>query len=139
MKRSFVVDNSVVMSWCFGDEKEKYADEVLGLLEECEAFVPGVWPLEAANVLLVAQRKKRLNKADAVRFLNLVRALPIRVVPETTERVFGDIIALAHETGLSSYDAAYLDLAMREGLPIATLDVNMRRGASLVGIELLET
>ncbi len=138
MGESFVVDNSVVMSWCFEDESEAYSDGILTALGERGALVPGVWPLEVANVLLVAQRKRRLTKADATRFMTLVRSLPISVVQETPGRVLGEILALARETGLSAYDASYLDLAMREGLPLATLDKAMRKAAKQSHVPLID-
>jgi predicted nucleic acid-binding protein len=138
MEGPFVVDNSVVMAWCFEDETGAYAEKVLDLLAEHEALTPSIWPLEVANVLLVAQRTKRLSKAEATRFLTLVRSLPIHVVQETPERILGETLVLARETGLSSYDASYLDLAMREGLPLATLDKALRKAARNTHTPLLE-
>jgi predicted nucleic acid-binding protein len=138
MLEPFVVDNSVVMSWCFEDEASAYSDRVLDRLGEHGVLVPGIWPLEVANVLLVAQRKKRLSKADATRFMMLLRSLPISVVQESTERVMGEILALAQSTDLSTYDASYLDLAMREGLPLATLDKAMRKAAKRSQVPLVE-
>jgi predicted nucleic acid-binding protein len=125
----FVVDNSVVMSWCFHDEMSEYADSVLDRLTDAQALVPGIWPLEVTNVLQMAQRKKRLGRAGSARFLVLLRSLPILVEQELPERVFAEIFSLADDTGLSTYDASYLDLAMREGLPLASLDKNLRKAA----------
>ncbi len=138
MGGSFVVDNSVVMAWFFEDESPPYSDKILELLAERGALVPGIWPLEVANVLLVAQRKKRLTQTDAARLVTLVRALPITVVQETPNRVLGNVMALARDTGLSAYDASYLDLAMREGLPLATLDKAMRKAAKQLHVPLVE-
>lgn len=125
----FVVDNSIVMSWCFDDEEDDYADSVLTALETMTAGVPAVWPLEVANVLLVAERRKRLTKSDTIRFLELLRELSVEVIQEASQRVTSEIIALAREQQLSSYDASYLDLAIRKGLPLATLDVRLRTAA----------
>lgn len=136
MKGPFIIDNSVVMSWCFEDEVRAYSDKMLDRLGEYGALVPGIWPLEVANVLLVAQRKKRLNKSDATRFITLLRSLPINVVQETPGRILGEVLALARDTGLSAYDASYLDLAMREGLPLATLDKAMQKAAKLSQVPL---
>lgn len=72
----FVVNNSVVMSWCFRDAGDGYADAVLGRLSEGEALVPGIWPLEVANVLVAAERRGRLNAADSTHFLRLLGDLP---------------------------------------------------------------
>jgi predicted nucleic acid-binding protein len=129
MTARFVVDNSVVMSWCFEDEGSSYAEAVLESLETGESFVPAIWPLEVGNVLLVAERKKRLSEASVVRFLTLVSSLPITVEQEPPERMLKEIISLAREHGLSTYDASYLDLAMRLGLPIATQDASLMKAA----------
>lgn len=138
MDGTFVVDNSVVMAWCFEETGQAYADCVLGSLGEQVALVPGIWPLEVANVLLVAGRTKRLGKAEAMRFISLVRTLPIDVVQASPGRILGEVLALATETGLSAYDAAYLDLAIREGLPLATLDKAMKKAAKRTGVEFFD-
>jgi predicted nucleic acid-binding protein len=122
MPERFVVDNSVVMAWCFQDEAVRYADAVLDMLVEGTALVPAIWPLEIGNVLVAAERKKRLSKADSVRFLALVTNLPITIVQESPERMLTEIVALARMQQLSTYDATYLDLAMREDIPLATMD-----------------
>jgi predicted nucleic acid-binding protein len=117
------------MSWCFEDEGSNYAQVVLESLEGGEAFVPAIWPLEVGNVLLVAERRKRLSQASTVRFLALLACLPITVEQETPERMLKEIISLAREYGLSTYDASYLDLAMRLDLPIATQDSLLLKAA----------
>jgi predicted nucleic acid-binding protein len=122
MSSFFVVDNSIIMSWCFRDEVSRYADAILERLENTTALVPAIWPLEIGNVLLVAERKNRLSKTDSNHFLSLLAALPIVVDQETPERMLKEIIALAREYNLSTYDASYLDLALRKEVPIATLD-----------------
>jgi predicted nucleic acid-binding protein len=124
-----VIDNSVVMSWCFKDESNKYADIVLNSLQKSNAVVPPVWPLEVVNVLLVAERMKRLSEADSMRFLTLLNQLPITVEEGQSEEMMLRTLSLAREYRLSSYDASYLDLAMRKGLPIATLDKGLRAAA----------
>jgi len=129
MTTRFVVDNSVVISWCFEDEGNSYAEAVLESLESCEAFVPAIWPLEVGNVLLAAERKKRLSRAAIARFLVLLGGLPITVEQETPERMLKEIVAFAREQRLSTYDASYLDLAMRLDLPIATLDESLAKAA----------
>ncbi len=129
MPGMFVADNSVVMAWCFEDEASRYADLVLDSLETADAVVPAIWPLEVGNVLLVAERKKRLSEAEIVRFLGLIGNLPIVVEQEAPERMLGEIVVLAREHRLSTYDASYLDLAMRRGLPIATQDTSLAKAA----------
>ena len=129
MSARFVIDNSIVMSWCFQDEGSGYTEAVLESLESGEAFVPAVWPLEVGNALLVAERKKRLSEASVVRFLTLVAGLPIMIEQETPERMLKEIVSLARQHGLSTYDASYLDLAMRLGLPLSTQDASLKKAA----------
>lgn len=136
MGKNFVVDNSVVMSWCFKDEDNPYADLVLGRFEEATVYVPSVWPLEVVNVLLAAERKKLISETDSIRFLRLLSQLPILVQHESPERAMKDILNLARAHDLSSYDASYLDLAMKKGLPLATLDKKMRKAAKSMNVEL---
>ncbi len=132
----FVIDNSVVMAWCFIDEESTYADTVLRSLESVKAVVPAIWPLEVGNVLVVAERRKRLSEADIVHFLALINDLPITVVQERPERMTKEIMALARKHQLPTYDASYLDLAMRKGLPIATQDKALRRVAIECSVEI---
>jgi predicted nucleic acid-binding protein len=136
MLEQFVVDNSVVMSWCFKDETNNYADTVLDRLTESAAVVPSIWPLEVVNVLLVAERQKRLSESDSIRFLTLLSQLPIVVEYERPE-MMKELLALARSNNLSSYDASYLDLAMRKGIPIATLDNKLIEAARRIDVPVL--
>ncbi len=138
MEKKFVVDNSIVMSWCFRDESSKYADKILDSLEEYEAIAPPIWPLEVANVLLVAERRGRLTEADSIRFLSLINELPLIVQQETPDRMLKEILALARECYISSYDASYLDLAMRNGVPIATQDSGLKKAAKQCKVPLFK-
>lgn len=137
MAGSFVIDNSVVMSWCFKDESSRYADTILDSLVESTALVPSIWPLEVVNVLLVAERRNRLSEADSIRFITLLSQLPISVEQVQPESVRIEILALAREHKLSSYDASYLNLAMSKGLPIATLDKGLRSAAKKAQVPIL--
>ena len=139
MADRFVVDNSVVMAWCFNDESDPYADSVLDRLTEFAAVVPSIWPLEVVNVLLVAERRKRISEADSVRFTALLSQLPIHVEYESQDRIMKDLLGLARTTNLSSYDASYLDLAMRKGVPLATSDKKLRRAADSVKVPIFGT
>ena len=134
----FVIDNSIVMAWCFDDAEDDYADAVLESLETGQALTPAVWPLEAGNALLVAELRQRINRAATVRFLELIDALPIRVEQEPPGRMFKEIVSLAREQELSTYDASYLDLAMRRDLPLATRDAALLKAARRCGIPLFE-
>ncbi len=129
MAGDFVVDNSVVMAWCFLEEKNEQADEALDALTRVSAHVPSIWPLEVLNVLLAAERRNRISTADSIRFLELLEQLPIEVENEAVARRMGDLLHLARANGLSSYDTSYLDLALRKGMPLATADRNLIRAA----------
>jgi predicted nucleic acid-binding protein len=133
---AIVVDCSVVMAWCFEDECDEYADAVLDAMIEEEAVVPAIWPFEVANVLLVAERRGRLTTADSHRFVALLGGLHIAVEEVSQGRTFGPIISAGREFGLSAYDAAYLELAMRCDVPLATRDADLREACAQSGVEL---
>jgi len=133
----FVLDCSVVMAWCFEDEADAYADSVLNLMDESEALVPCIWPLEVANVLLVAERRKRLTEAASLQFAGLLSELPITVDYESSDRALSEILFLGRQQGLSSYDAAYLELAMREGIPLATRDSKLSKVSRKCGVKII--
>jgi predicted nucleic acid-binding protein len=125
------------MSWCFADEADGYSDAVLDLLPEAEVLVPSIWPLEIANVLLVAERRKRINEAQLARLVELLRSLPVIVDGAALDRTMGAVLPLAREHKLSTYDAAYLELAMREGIPLATRDDRLVQAAHRCGVPLV--
>ncbi len=136
----FVLDSSVALSWCFPHdptEDTPYSRHVLTKLSVDDAIVPAVWPFEIANIIFVAfQKRKRSTQKDIDDYLQLLRALPIRV----EYRDLWDTIALevnARKWNLSAYDAAYLDLAWRRSLPLATADVDLRRIAIAEGVKVL--
>ena len=124
------------MSWCFDDETNTYADEVLGSLLTAEAVVPVLWSLEVANVLVVSERRKRLTEAQMIRAIALLQALPILVDEATAQQALGATLTLAREHSLSAYDAAYLELAMREGLSLATVDEKLVQVMRHCGVSL---
>jgi predicted nucleic acid-binding protein len=133
----FVADCSVTMAWCFENQSDDFTRSVLTRLEEDEALVPAVWPLEIANAVVVAERRKKLSRAEAERFIAVLSALPIVVAEDTHLRALAEILALAREQHLSAYDAAYLELALREGLPLATRDEALRNAALRTGVKLV--
>jgi len=100
---------------------------------------PAVWPLEVGNALVVTERRGYLDQASGTRFLNLLRQLPIEIEQESPERMFGEILLLGREQQLSTYAASYLDLAMRSGLPLASLDGALVGAASRCGVSRLST
>ena len=126
---SFVVDASVVLSWCFSDESSDYSLAVLNSLTNMKAVVPVIWPLEITNVLLMAERRERLDLSASFQFIALLNNLPIKVASAPPDRIMSDVIELARTYTLSSYDASYLDLAMRYYLPLATLDKKLHKAA----------
>ena len=130
----FVLDCSVAMAWCFADETNSYTEAVLQDLADTGAVVPSIWPLEMVNVLLVAERRKRISKAQSRRFVELLQSLPIAVDDVSASRIWDGVLSLAREQQLSAYDAAYLELAMREGLPLATADNALKRAAKRCGV-----
>jgi predicted nucleic acid-binding protein len=135
-KDGFVLDCSVTMAWCFDDEATPYTDGVRDSLADMRAVVPSIWPLEAANATLMGERRKRLDEARSRRFFVLLEALPIVVDDETSSRAFGDIVHLARTYLLSAYDAAYLELAIRRGLPLACNDGKLKTAALAAGVVL---
>lgn len=134
---AFVLDASVALAWCFQDESSPATDSILHALRTTNALVPTIWPLEIANALLVAERRARIHAADSARFIDLLRTLPIQVEVRPVDSTVTALLAIARDYGLSAYDAAYLDLAMREGLPIASTDQRLRATAAQAGVPVL--
>ena len=137
---SFVLDNSVTMRWCFGDGKPSeldYAARMLDALKGTSAQVPAIWGLEVANVLARAEDRGLITEARSEAFLAVLRRLRIEADPETFGQSLGSILQLARRYRLSSYDAAYLELALREGLALATLDEGLRKAAKRAGLILM--
>lgn len=127
-----VLDNSVAMRWLLASLKESdqaYAEAVLQSLAETEALVPHLWHLEATNVLIGAEKRGDLKTGEVERFITQLEALPIQIDPLTSHQAFSRTLSLSRAYNLSSYDAAYLELAIREGLPLATLDGDLRKAA----------
>ena len=136
---AFVLDNSVAMRWLLASNKvsdQRYAELVLRSLANAEAVVPHLWHLEAANVLLSAANRKELEISAVERFTVQLENLPITVDTLTSNQVFGHTMSLAKAYRLSSYDAAYLELALRENLPLATLDKHLLKAARRSDIEI---
>jgi predicted nucleic acid-binding protein len=131
-----VLDCSIVMAWFFTDERSDYADDVARQLPTRMAFVPSNWPLEVANILIVGERRKRSTQAQAATLIKNLTALPISIDDETNLHAWSSTLGLAREQNLTAYDAAYLELAMRRGLPLATLDDRLNTAATAVGVPL---
>lgn len=125
----FVLDCSITMAWCFEDESNEYSDGVLERLNDATAIVPTIWPLEVANVLLLAGRHKRITEIQSASFIDALSSLPIVIDPSTTSRAMHSIMTMASQLQLTIYDAAYLELAKREGIPLLTLDKGLIKAA----------
>ncbi len=133
----FVVDASVALAWCFADEASELADRVLDRLEHDEALAPAIWPLEVANGLRTAERRGRLNLAEVAQVRELLTALPVEVEGVRLDTALGEVAELARRLDLTAYDASYLALAARRGLPLATADDRLRRACEQAGVELV--
>ena len=134
----FVPDASVALTWCFESEATPWTDGVLQRLKNGEeAIVPAHWPMEVANTLVMALRRGRITDEKAQSFLRDISSLPIRIDPESTTQAFNRAFTFARQYKLTSYDAAYLDVAMRASLPLATLDVDLRKAAEAAGVPLV--
>jgi predicted nucleic acid-binding protein len=132
---AFVIDASAALAWCFSDEASEATNALLTRLQKGdEAVVPAHWPAEVANALLMAVRRQRISSEDARRFLEDVDLLPIRIDIVTQKLVRLHILPLAEKHALTVYDAAYLELAMRQALPLATFDNDLRRAAQASGV-----
>ena len=118
------------------DERDHYANAILRRLSDDLAIVPSIWMLEVANGLLVAERRGRLTAADMSQAHGILAGLPIKARDLSLDAALGPVLALARQENLSSYDASYLELAMREGVPLATVDDALRSAAGRVGVAL---
>jgi predicted nucleic acid-binding protein len=133
--KRIVIDNSVVIAWVL-EEGDDIANTIVGSLSEVSAVAPAIWPLEFANTLLVAERRKRISEAETQRARDIGMALGIVVVPDHAPRVLTEVLSLARLHGLTAYDASCLDLAIREGVPLATLDTRLADAARRAGVAL---
>lgn len=114
------------MSWFFEDETSEYSEMVLSSLAKNKAVVPVIWPMEVANVFVIAERKKRINEAQAAWFVKKASALPIKVDDSKFSETMTAILPIAKKYSLSAYDASYLELAIRLDAPLATLDGKLK-------------
>jgi predicted nucleic acid-binding protein len=130
-----VVDASVALAWCFPDESSDYADAVLVSLEGKSILVPSVWGLEIANAILVGERKKRIKPLEIRRFTAFLESLSILQDHRPAVSLLGDVVPLGRVYGLSVYDASYLELALRTGAPLASLDRKLRGAADRAGVK----
>ena len=136
---SFVLDSSVSLAWCFDDEHTLATDALLERVVGSGAIAPLLWPLEVLNALAMAERRDRIDSDRRRRLAGFLRDLPVIVDDETCSQAWIVTSQLAARLRLTVYDAAYLELAQRRGLALATLDRELHAAASMLGIELLDT
>jgi predicted nucleic acid-binding protein len=129
-----VIDASVTVAWCNPDEHSPEADRVMDAVKERGAIVPTIWSLEVANAMLVAERRGRLARADGFTFLSSLQQLPIQIDAGSDAHFSPSVFTLAREHTLSYYDATYLELALRTGLPLATFDTALLRAMAASGV-----
>jgi predicted nucleic acid-binding protein len=135
----FVIDASVALAWCFDDEATEATRTLLDRFEDERAEVPSLWHLELANALAMSERKGRITPARASEFIALIDGLPIMIDERTPNFALSSVLELSRRQQLSAYDASYLELAMRRGVPLATKDNDLARAANHMGVTLLPT
>lgn len=136
VSKAFVLDCSLTMTWCFEDETTDYSDLILNKLGDHYAIVPALWSVEVSNALLFAEKKKRISRTKALAFQYYLHDLNIEVDDYLIKKPIEIILELAHQNHLTAYDATYLELALRKNLPIATLDVDLKKAAKQADISL---
>ena len=134
---TFVLDCSVTMSWVFPDEASEATSRLRESMIEGRAFVPALWPVEVGNALLTAVRRGRITAEECPRICASLEALPIEIDPVSTSRAWGAALMLARKHRLSSYDANYLELAVRMRLLLATLDRALADAGTAEGLDVL--
>ena len=134
---AFVLDCSIAVTWCFDDEASDEADALLDRLQEQGAAVPSLFPLELGNILALAERRGRIPASGLSPRLELLATLPIEVDPNTAAMALRETLTLARRHSLTTYDASYLELALRLGLPLASTDRALRQAASDEGVVVL--
>lgn len=131
---AFVLDASITACWAFDDEDHPDASLAFDRMRTEEGVVPCLWWFEVRNILIVNERRRRITESDTASFLLNLSLLRLRVDPSPDENA---LLRLARAHRLSAYDAAYLELAQRERLPLATLDADLRRAAAGEGVALV--
>ena len=134
---SLVLDSSATLAWVYSDVSTKPIRHVFDQVSENGAWVPGLWKLEVANILEMGVRRGRHDAAFRDSTLADLALLPISVDTETDRQAWGATLQLSDRHQLTLYDAAYLELALRRGLPLASLDAELRGAAQAEGVVVL--
>ena len=132
-----VLDCSIALAWCFEDETSPETDKLFDHVRDHGALVPTLWHLEIANVLVLAERRGRIKVGESEARLEVVAGWPIETDTETTRRAWRETLALARAERLTTYEAAYLELALRAGLPLLTRDEDRAAAARRRGVTVL--
>ena len=136
---AFVADASFALPWVFGDEHSPSSDEAWEAMKlgKASVHVPALWLWELTNTLVIGERRGRITLVQTAAFFRIVNQLPIRVAPTAMASLFDEIPRSMRTHALTAYDAAYLELAKRSRLPLATLDRELKEAARRDGVELV--
>jgi predicted nucleic acid-binding protein len=134
---TLILDSSATMAWVYADEATSAIQHVFALVGDQGAWVPSLWRLEVANILEMGVRRGRHDADFRDATLTDLALLPLSIDPETDRHAWGATLRLAERHRLTLYDATYLELAKRRGLPLATLDVDLRAAASAEKVSIL--
>lgn len=134
---AFVLDCSVTLAWLLPDEREAATDALIDELQRTTAVAPAIWPYEVANAMLIAQRRARIGEKDKIRVRRVLSALPIEVEAVSSEHILSAVSELGRRLEITSYDAAYVELATRRRLPLATLDSRLRKACKTSNVAVL--
>ena len=133
---ALVLDASTAISWCLEETQTPYANAVLNSISDGAAVhVPHIWPLEVTNALVKAMRRREITREELFQYVRQLAFLPVQVdLDQVFERTFNEVLALALRYQLTSYDAAYLELAHRRGFPLAASDGNLLQAARAIKV-----
>jgi predicted nucleic acid-binding protein len=134
---TLVLDASLALSWVLPGEETERTDRLHARVKADGAVASHVWRLEVTNILLQSERTKRIGPAETGRLMAIMEALPVAIDTTGLDQVFGRTVELARAHGLTTYDASYLELAIRSGLPLASNDTPLRDAAREIGVEVL--
>jgi predicted nucleic acid-binding protein len=135
---TIVIDSSITVAWLYEDERDAGVENIFGIVQRQDAWVPAIWPLEVANALQFGIRRGRIDAAYRDGALADLAVLAINIDPETSAFAWNDTLALAERFRLTLYDACYLELALRRALPLATLDRDLHAAAVSLGVAMTE-
>jgi len=135
---NFVLDSSLAMAFVFQDEATSETDEILDSFGQgAKAFTVPLWRWEVANALVMAERRRRITAAESNRHLRSLQSLPVELDENAWQEAWQGTVLLARKHQLTIYDAAYLELGVRRGSSLGSLDTDLRKAAKVEGVKLL--